>query len=50
MKPALGAWFASRRTRADRALLFAAGLAVATGLTFWLALRATREWQRVRVR
>jgi signal transduction histidine kinase len=27
-------------------LLFAAGLAIATGLTFWLGLRATREWQR----
>lgn len=28
------------------ALLFAAGLAIATGLTFWLGWRATREWQR----
>lgn len=28
------------------ALLFAVGLALATGLTFWLGFRATREWQR----
>lgn len=26
--------------------VFAAGLLLATGLTFWLGLRATREWQR----
>jgi signal transduction histidine kinase len=26
-------------------LVFAAGLALATGLTFWLGLRATRAWQ-----
>lgn len=34
------------RVGARGALLFAAGLAGATGLTFWLGLRATREWQR----
>lgn len=34
------------RFRAYGALLFAAGLAIATGLTFWLGYRATREWQR----
>lgn len=34
------------RVGARGALLFAAGLAIATGLTFWLGLRATREWQR----
>lgn len=39
-------WFDSRKARANGALLFAAGLAVATGLTFWFGLRATREWQR----
>lgn len=38
--------FDSRGTRANLALLFAAGLALATGLTFWFGLRATREWQR----
>lgn len=35
-----------RRTGASGALLFAAGLAVATGLMFWFGIRATREWQR----
>jgi signal transduction histidine kinase len=34
------------RVGARGALLFAAGLAGATGLTLWLGLRATREWQR----
>ncbi len=38
--------FDPTRTRASGALLFAAGLAIATGLTFFLGLRATREWQR----
>lgn len=38
-------WFDSSRPNARGVLLFAAGLAVATGLTFWLGLRATREWQ-----
>src|SRR5881398_2024771 len=27
-------------------LLFAVGLALVTGLTFWLGVRATQEWQR----
>jgi signal transduction histidine kinase len=36
----------STRRRARGALLFAAGLAIATGLTAWLGWRATREWQR----
>jgi signal transduction histidine kinase len=39
-------WFDPRRANANGALLLAVALAVATGLTFWLALRATREWQR----
>jgi signal transduction histidine kinase len=39
-------WFNPKRARADWALLLAGGLAVATGLTFWLGLRATREWRR----
>jgi signal transduction histidine kinase len=39
-------WFDSVRPNARGVLLFAAGLALATGLTFWLGLRATREWQR----
>jgi signal transduction histidine kinase len=39
-------WFDSARPNARGVLLFAAGLAVATGLTFWLGLRATRAWQR----
>jgi signal transduction histidine kinase len=39
-------WFDSSRPTARGVLLFAVGLAVATGLTFWLGLRATREWQR----
>ena len=34
------------RIRSYGPLLFAAGLALATGLTFWLGYRATREWQR----
>ena len=38
-------WFDSSRPNARAVLVFAAGLAVATGLTFWLGLRATREWQ-----
>ena len=36
----------SAKARANLALLLAAGLAVATGLTFWFGLRATREWER----
>lgn len=39
-------WFDSSRPNARGVLLFALGLALATGLTFWLGLRATREWQR----
>src|SRR5215212_5465761 len=39
-------WFDSARPDARAVVLFAVGLAVATGLTFWLGLRATREWQR----
>jgi len=39
-------WFDSSRPNARGVLLFAAGLALATSLTFWLGLRATREWQR----
>lgn len=39
-------WWTTRRGKADGSLLFAAGLAVATGLTFWFGLRATREWER----
>jgi len=35
-----------RTAKASAAVLFAAGLAVATGLTFWFGLRATREWER----
>ncbi len=38
-------WFDSSRPTCG-VLLFAVGLALATGLTFWLGLRATREWQR----
>ena len=39
-------WFDSGRPNTRGVLLFTAGLALATGLTFWLGLRATREWQR----
>lgn len=39
-------WFPGTGLRPTAALLFAAGLALATGLTFWFGLRATREWQR----
>jgi len=39
-------WFDPGKAKANGALLFAAGLAVATGLTFWFGLRATREWER----
>jgi len=39
-------WFDSVRPNARGVLLFAAGLALATSFTFWLGLRATREWQR----
>src|SRR3954465_8361748 len=39
-------WFDSSRPNSRGVLLFAAGLVLATGLTFFLALRATREWQR----
>jgi len=35
-----------KRLQPDWALILAAGLAIATGLTFWLGLRATRAWQR----
>ncbi|HUR36048.1 MAG TPA: HAMP domain-containing sensor histidine kinase [Vicinamibacterales bacterium] len=38
-------WLEPGRPGTRGVLLFAAGLAVATGLTFWLGLRATREWQ-----
>ncbi len=38
-------WLDASRPNARAVLLFAAGLTVATGLTFWLGLRATREWQ-----
>src|SRR5215217_3759853 len=39
-------WLDPTRSSTRGVLLFAAGLALATGLTFWLGLRATREWQR----
>ena len=39
-------WLDSRAAKASGPLLFAAGLAVVTGLTFWFGLRATREWER----
>jgi signal transduction histidine kinase len=39
-------WFDIVRPNVRGVMLFAVGLAVATGLTFWLGLRATREWQR----
>jgi signal transduction histidine kinase len=39
-------WFENGRPRAIGALLFAAGLTIATGLTFWLGLGATRAWQQ----
>jgi len=35
-----------RTPKASAAVLFAAGLTIATGLTFWFGLRATREWER----
>jgi signal transduction histidine kinase len=35
----------TRPLGASGPFLFAVGLAVATGFTFWLGLRATREWQ-----
>jgi signal transduction histidine kinase len=38
-------WFAAR-LRGNTSLLFAAGLALATGLTFWFGWQATLEWQR----
>jgi signal transduction histidine kinase len=38
-------WFDAGRQNTRAVLLFAVGLALATGLTFWLALRATRAWQ-----
>lgn len=38
--------FDLRRAKANGALLLAIALTIATGLTLWLALRATREWQR----
>jgi signal transduction histidine kinase len=39
-------WLDPRAAKATGALLFAAGLAVVTGLMFWFGLRATREWER----
>ena len=39
-------WFEATRPNRRAVLLFAVGLALATGLTFWLGLRATRAWQR----
>lgn len=39
-------WFDADRPTARGVLLFAVGLAIATGLTFWLGLRATRAWQQ----
>src|SRR3954468_22473734 len=39
-------WLDGGRAGARLAVLFSVGLAVVTGLTFWLGLRATREWQR----
>ncbi|MFN8066143.1 MAG: HAMP domain-containing sensor histidine kinase [Vicinamibacterales bacterium] len=39
-------WFDTSKPAVRTVLLFAIGLALATGLTFWLGLRATREWQR----
>jgi signal transduction histidine kinase len=38
-------WFDTGRASAPGATLFAAGLAVATALMFWLGWRATRAWQ-----
>lgn len=39
-------WFLQKGRRPSTALLFATGLALATGLTFWFGLRASLEWQR----
>jgi signal transduction histidine kinase len=39
-------WLDPRAAKSSGALLFAAGLAVVTGLMFWFGLRATREWER----
>jgi signal transduction histidine kinase len=39
-------WLDVRTANARRALLLAGALAAATGFTFWLGLRATREWER----
>jgi signal transduction histidine kinase len=39
-------WLDSRTANARGALLLAAVLTAATGFTFWLGLRATREWER----
>jgi signal transduction histidine kinase len=38
-------WLDVRTANARGALLLAAALAAATGFTFWLGLRATREWE-----
>jgi signal transduction histidine kinase len=46
VSPAGRLWFDVDRPIARGVLLFAVGLAVATGLTFWLGLRATRAWQQ----
>jgi signal transduction histidine kinase len=39
-----------KAAKASAAVLFAGGLAVATGLIFWFGLRATREWERSTIR
>ena len=39
-------WWPDRGLRANAALLFAGGLALATGLTLWFGMQATREWER----
>ena len=39
-------WFKDRTPGARGALLLAGALAAATGFTFWLGLRATREWRQ----
>ena len=39
-------WLDPARPTTRTLAVFAVGLLLATGLTFWLALRATREWRR----
>lgn len=39
-----------KAAKASAAVLFAGGLALATGLIFWFGLRATREWERSTIR